>query len=70
MSRLPPRSLVGDNVPDGLDGVSLGVANQANRASLDPTGGVYAGYVAIRFVEHASLLVFNDAEPLVEGNLR
>ena len=41
--RLPPDRLVVDDVADGLHRVGLGVADEADRAALDPAGGVDAG---------------------------
>ena len=56
-------------MPDGLDGVGLGVADEADRAALDPSGGVDAGDVAAVVGKHATIGVANNAVLRVEGYL-
>src|SRR6476469_6726453 len=46
---------------DGLQRVALGVADQADRAALDPAGGVDSRYRIALGVEHPAALVGDDA---------
>ena len=54
---------------DGLVGVALGVADEADGSALDPAGGVHAGHVGA-VVEDASRFVGDDAGLVVERDLR
>ena len=54
-----PSVSVSHQVSNGFLGVRLGGANQTNRATADPAGGVHAGQRLAIFTQHAATLVRN-----------
>ena len=56
-------------VGHGFQGVALGVADQADRAALDPAGGVDARHVGAGSVQDAAAVVRDNALAVVELDL-
>ncbi len=61
--------MVVEEAGDGLVGVALGVADQADRAALDPAGDVDRGLVAVVGGQHPARPVGDGAGGRVEGQL-
>ncbi len=68
VGRGPPVGLVVDDVFDGLHRVALGVTDEANRTTLDPTGRVDAVHLLVVVVENLTLAVGDHTTLLVEGD--
>ena len=61
---------VGYQVGDGLEGVALGVANEAHWAAFDPAGCIEAVNAFALVVDNSAAVVANHAVFVVEWNTR
>ena len=60
---------IGDQAGDGLQGIALGVADEADRSTLDPPGGVHTVDGLLVQVQDPALGVGDDPALLVEGQV-
>jgi hypothetical protein len=67
-SWLPPDCPILNQMTNGLNRISFGVANEPNWTALDPARAVKAGYRRTQRINHSALLIGNDTQLAIEGN--